>query len=63
LQIVQIKEEQYTPPEQVTAAVYIPPGIIEDKEEKGCCKDGLRRIMCMSRKKVPHQLEEINLLP
>jgi hypothetical protein len=67
LQIVQRKDEQPTPPNQaVAAAVCIPPGTIEEKEEKGCCEgigDVLRKIMCMPRKKVPHRLESINLPP
>jgi hypothetical protein len=67
LQIIQRKEEQPTPPDQaVAAAVYIPPGTIEEKEERGCCEgigDILRKIMCMPRKKVPRRLEEINLPP
>jgi hypothetical protein len=47
----------------VAAVVCIPSGIIEEKEEEGCCEGigkVLRRIMCMPRKKVSQHFESMN---
>jgi hypothetical protein len=63
LQIVQRKVEQSLPPDQaIAAAVHIPSGTTEEKEENGCCEgisDILIKIMCMPRRKLPRRLQGI----